>query len=325
MSLLIVGSLAVDTIETPFDKRERALGGSATYISLAASYFAHGSEIGLVGVVGEDFPEHAWRLFKGRGFDTSGIEVVKGGKTFFWAGRYHYDMNTRDTLATELNVFADFKPKVPVRSASPDYLVLGNIAPSLQLDVINQMKTKPKLIICDTMNFWITGAKDDLVKTLSKVNALVINDSEARLLVDHPSLVVCGHRLQDMLADDNHRIVIIKKGENGALLFYNKYIFSAPAYPMEEIFDPTGAGDTFMGGLIGYLTRWDTLHYATVKRAVVYGSVLASFCCSKFSTEGIEDLSMNQIYKRFRELQSISSFEDEPYKARNVDDSEGMM
>jgi sugar/nucleoside kinase (ribokinase family) len=325
MSLLIVGSLAVDTIETPFDKRERALGGSATYISLAASYFAHGSEIGLVGVVGEDFPKHAWNLFQKKGFDTTGVEVVKGGKTFFWAGRYHYDMNSRDTLATELNVFADFKPKVPAKMASPDYLVLGNIAPSLQLDVIKQMKNKPRLIICDTMNFWITGNKKDLMKTLSKVNALVINDGEARLLVDHPSLVVCGHKLQEMLAPDDHRIVIIKKGEHGALLFYNQYIFSAPAYPLEEIFDPTGAGDSFMGGLIGYLTRWDTLHYATVKRAVVYGTVLASFCCSKFSTEGIEDLSMDQIYRRFRELQSLSSFDDEPYKMKTADHAAGTM
>lgn len=323
MSLLIVGSLAVDTIETPFDKRERALGGSATYISLAASYFAPGTDIGLVGVVGEDFPDHAWTLFKKKGFDTSGIEVIKGGKTFFWAGRYHYDMNTRDTLATDLNVFADFKPKVPAKAASPDYLVLGNIAPSLQLDVIKQMKNKPKLIICDTMNFWITGAKDDLIKTLAKVNALVINDGEARLLVDHPSLVVCGHKLQEMLAPDNHRIVIIKKGEHGALLFYDKFIFSAPAYPLEEIFDPTGAGDSFMGGLIGYMTRWDTINYSTVKRAVVYGTVLASFCCSKFSTEAIENLSMDQIYKRFRELQSISSFEDEPYRTKAIDVSEG--
>jgi len=324
MSLLIVGSLALDTIETPFDKRERVLGGSASFISLAASYFAHGSDIALVGVVGEDFPQHAWNLFKQRGFDTSGVEVVKGGKTFFWEGKYHYDMSTRDTLVTELNVFADFKPKVPKNLTSPDYLVLGNIAPSLQFEVIKQLKNKPKLIICDTMNFWITGALDDLKKTLGKVNALVINDSEARLLVDNPSLVVCGHRLQDMLAPDNHKIVIIKKGENGALLFYDKYIFSAPAYPLEEIFDPTGAGDTFMGGLIGYLTRWDTIHYATVKRAVVYGTVLASYCCSKFSTEGIENLTMDQIYHRFRELQSLSSFEDEPYRGKPVDTREMM-
>jgi sugar/nucleoside kinase (ribokinase family) len=319
MSLLIVGSLALDTIETPFDKRERVLGGSASFISLAASYFAHGSEIALVGVVGEDFPQHAWNLFQERGFDTSGVEVVKSGKTFFWAGRYHYDMSTRDTLATELNVFAKFKPKIPAKLASPDYLVLGNIAPSLQFEVIKQLKNKPKLIICDTMNFWITGAIDDLKKTLSEVNALVINDGEARLLVDHPSLVVCGHRLQEMLAQDNHKIVIIKKGEHGALLFYDTFIFSAPAYPLEEIFDPTGAGDTFMGGLIGYLTRWDTIHYATVKRAVVYGTVLASYCCSKFSTEGIENLTMDQIYHRFRELQSLSSFEDEPYRGKQVD------
>ncbi len=312
MSLLIVGTLALDTLETPFARKERALGGSSTYISLAASYFEPGSDISLVGVVGEDFPEHGWKLLKDRKFNLEGVEVVKGGKTFHWSGKYHYDMNTRDTLATDLNVLADFKPKVPASVSSPDFLVLGNIAPALQLDVISQLTNTPKLIILDTMNFWITGARPDLEKTLAKVNALVVNDSEARLLVEHPSLVYCGKKLQSMLAAGPTRIVIIKKGEHGALLFYNNFIFSAPSYPLEEIFDPTGAGDTFMGGFIGYLAKRGSIAYPDVKRAIIYGTVLASYCCSKFSTEAIEDLSMDAIYHRFLELQRLTFFEDEP-------------
>ena len=314
MSLLIVGTLALDTLETPFAKKERTLGGSATYIALAASYFVPGTDISLVSIVGEDFPEQGWKLFKERRFDLSGVEVVKGGKTFHWSGKYHYDMNTRDTLATDLNVLADFKPKVPASASSPDFLVLGNISPDLQLDVINQLTAKPKLIILDTMNFWITGARADLEKTLSKVNALVVNDSEARLLVENPSLVNCGRKLQSMLSPDGNRLVIIKKGEHGALLFYDQYIFSAPSYPLEDIFDPTGAGDSFMGGFMGYLAKRKSIAYPDVKRAVVYGTVLASYCCSKFSTEAIETLSMDQIYHRFLELQHLSTFQDEPEK-----------
>jgi len=310
MSLLIVGSLAVDKIETPFAVCEEALGGSATFISLAANYFSP-EKIALVGVVGEDFPAHAWNLFKERKFDTSGIEVVKGGKTFSWHGRYHYDMNTRDSLATNLNVFADFDPKVPEHLSSPDFLVLGNIEPGLQRKVIGQLKSRPKMILLDTMDFWIKSFRESLDKTLKQVNALIVNDSEARLLVEHPSLVVCGRKLQEMLAEGDLRIVVIKKGEHGALLFYNDMIFSAPAFPLEEIFDPTGAGDTFMGGFIGYLARRGSISYEDTKRAVIYGTVLASYCCAKFSTEGIENLTMADIDARFHSLQTLSAFEAE--------------
>jgi sugar/nucleoside kinase (ribokinase family) len=311
MSVLIVGTLAVDTLETPFATKERALGGSATYLSLAANYFVPGKDVSLVSVVGEDFPEHGWNLLKSRNFDLSGVEVVKGGKTFFWHGRYHYDMNTRDTLVTELNVLADFKPHVPDHASNPDFLVLGNVAPDLQLDVIDHMKSKPKLIVLDTMNFWITGAHESLMKTLAKSNALVLNDSEARLLVEHPSLIVCGRKLQEMLAPDNTRIVIIKKGEHGALLFYNEHFFSAPSFPLEDIFDPTGAGDTFMGGFVGYLAKRNSVSYEDAKRAVIYGTVLASYCCSKFSTEAIEALKMEDIFTRFMDIREITAFEEE--------------
>jgi sugar/nucleoside kinase (ribokinase family) len=308
MSLLVVGSLALDIIETPFATREQALGGSATFISLAASYFSP-NKVGVVGVVGDDFPEHAWKLFKDHDIHTAGIEVVPGGKTFSWHGRYHYDMNTRDTLATNLNVFADFDPKIPPTYRSPEYLVLGNIHPALQNKVIDQLEHQPKLTLLDTMNFWISGFPDDLKNVLSRVNALVLNDSEARLLVEHPSLIVAGRTLQNMLAASDTRIVVIKKGEHGALLFYNDHIFSAPAYPLEDIFDPTGAGDTFMGGFIGYLARRNSHAYEDAKRAVIYGTVLASFCCSRFSTEGIENLSASEIQERFLMLRALSTFD----------------
>jgi sugar/nucleoside kinase (ribokinase family) len=308
MSLLVVGSLALDIIETPFATLEQALGGSATFISLAASYF-NPERLGVVGVVGEDFPERAWDLFKKRSIDTKGIEVVPGGKTFSWHGRYHYDMNTRDTIETNLNVFADFKPRVPDEFRSSDFLVLGNIQPDLQRDVIHQLTKRPRLTLLDTMNFWITGNRESLEKTLKLSNCLVINDSEARLLIEHPSLIVAGRQLQSMLADEDPRIVIIKKGEHGALLFYNEHIFSAPAFPLEEIFDPTGAGDTFMGGFIGYLARRGSVSYEDAKRAVIYGTVLASYCCAKFSTEGIEDLSMEQLVERSQALRLLCSFD----------------
>ncbi len=310
MSLLIVGSLALDIIETPFATLEDALGGSATFISLAASYFAP-ERIGVVGVVGDDFPERAWELFRSHGIDTSGIEVVKGGKTFSWHGKYHYDMNTRDTISTNLNVFADFKPRVPADFRSPDFLVLGNIQPDLQCEVIEQLDQRPRLILLDTMNFWITGYRESLERTLALSNGLVLNDSEARLLIEHPSLIVAGRRLQEMLASDGPRIVVIKKGEHGSLLFYDDHIFSAPAYPLEEIFDPTGAGDTFMGGFIGYLAKRGSISYQDAKRAVIYGTVLASYCCGKFSTEGIENLLTmhEEIHNRFLAIHKLSSFD----------------
>lgn len=326
MSLLVVGTLALDTLETPFARRERVLGGSATYIALSANYFTHGAQISVVSIVGEDFPQDGWELLRDNSIDTSGVEVVKGGKTFFWEGKYHYDMNTRDTITTELNVLADFDPKVPEAHRGDPFVVLGNIAPHLQEKVLDQLTSKPKLVACDTMNFWITGSRKDLERTLERVNMLVVNDSEARLLIDHPSLVVAGRRLQSMLSSESHRIVVIKKGEHGALLFYDDHIFSAPSYPLEEIFDPTGAGDSFMGGMVGYLASRDTLEYADVKRAVIYGTVLASFCCSKFSTEGLENIDMTEIYLRFREIQSLSAFEDEPNPPKKARAAEiGMM
>jgi sugar/nucleoside kinase (ribokinase family) len=311
MSILVVGTLAVDTLETPFAKKERALGGSATYISLAANYFVPGDSLSLVSVIGEDFPEHGWNLLRSHKFDLEGVEIVKGGKTFFWHGKYHYDMNTRDTLVTELNVLADFKPKVPANATSPDFLVLGNLGPDIQISVIDQLRSTPKLIVLDTMNFWITGFHERLMTALSKANALVINDSEARLLVEHPSLIVCGRKLQQMLSPDGVRIVIIKKGEHGALLFYNDKFFSAPSYPLEDIFDPTGAGDTFMGGFVGYLAKRGSVNFEDAKRAVIYGTALASYCCSKFSTEAIEDLSKDEIYERYLQLRDLSSFEED--------------
>ncbi len=313
MSLLIVGSLALDYIETPFASLEQALGGSATFISIAASYFMKertvGDGLGVVGVVGDDFPEHAWEQFRARSIDTTGIEVVPGGKTFSWHGRYHYDMNTRDTISTHLNVFANFKPVVPAHFRSPDFLVLGNIQPDLQREVIEQLERRPKLVLLDTMNFWITGYRESLERTLKLANGFVVNDSEARLLIESPSLIVAGRKLQEMLAPEEPRIVVIKKGEHGSLLFYNEHIFSAPAYPLEEIFDPTGAGDTFMGGFVGYLARRKNISYQNAKRAMIYGTVLASYCCGKFSTEGIEDLDMDKILDRFLAIHLLSSFD----------------
>jgi sugar/nucleoside kinase (ribokinase family) len=308
MSLLVVGSLALDIIETPFDRRDQALGGSATFIALAASYFCP-EKLGVVGVVGEDFPDHAWNLFRRREIDTTGIQVVKGGKTFSWHGKYHYDMNTRDTIATNLNVFGEFNPQIPKKFNSPDFVVLSNFMPDVQRDVLAQLSKKPTLVLLDTIEFWIKGFRESLEKTLSQVNAIVFNDSEARLLIDHPSLIVAGRRLQQMLAPGETRIVVIKKGEHGALLFYNEHIFSAPAYPLEDIYDPTGAGDTFMGGFIGYLAKRGSISYEDTKRAVIYGTVLASYACSRFSTEGIEDLTMEQIVERFHMLRNLSSFD----------------
>lgn len=308
MSLLVVGSLALDIIETPFDTREQALGGSATFISLAASYFCP-EKLGMVGVVGEDFPEHAWELFRRRQIDTRGIEVVKGGKTFSWHGKYHFDMNTRDTIATYLNVFADFNPVIPPAFQSPEFVVLSNFQPDVQRNVLAQLSKKPQLVLLDTIEFWINAFRESLEKTLSQVNAIVFNDSEARMLIDHPSLIVAGRRLQEMLAPGDVRIVVIKKGEHGALLFYNEHIFSAPAFPLEDIYDPTGAGDTFMGGFIGYLAKRNSISYEDTKRAVIYGTVLASYACSKFSTEGIENLTMEQIFERFHMLRNLSAFD----------------
>lgn len=301
MGLLIVGSIGLDNIETPFDKVENALGGSTTYISLAANYFT--GPIEIVGVVGDDFPEKHLRMLEDHNIDLEGLQIVGGAKTFRWGCRYHYDLNVRDSLFTELNVFEKFNPVIPDKSKKSSFIILGNIAPQLQSSVLDQLE-KPKFVVCDTMNFWIERSKEELVKVLKRVNVLIINDSEARLLANEPNLIKAAHIISKM----GPEYLIIKKGEHGALLFSDNTIFSAPAYPMENIFDPTGAGDAFAGGFTGYLHKNRDFSFDNLKRAVVYGSVMASFCVEKFSTKGLENLSFLEIHNRFIEFRELSSF-----------------
>jgi sugar/nucleoside kinase (ribokinase family) len=301
LGLLIVGSIGLDDIETPFDKVKNALGGSTTYIALAASYFTGPVEI--VGIVGDDFPKEHMEMLENHNIDIEGLEIVEGAKTFRYGCKYHYDLNVRDSLYTNLNVFEKFNPIIPEKSKKSSFVILGNIAPQLQSIVLDQLEN-PKFIVCDTMNFWIEGAKQDLLKVLPRVNVLIINDSEARLLANEPNLIKAAHIISKM----GPEYLIIKKGEHGALLFGNNMIFSAPAYPMENIFDPTGAGDAFAGGFTGYLEKNRDFSFDNLKRAVVYGSVMASFCVEKFSTKGLENLSFLEIKNRFIEFRELSSF-----------------
>ncbi len=304
MSLLVVGSLALDTIETPFGKAERTLGGSATFISVAASYFTQ--PVRLVGVVGGDFPKAEIEFLESREIDLEGLQIKEDGKTFHWHGKYNYDLNTRDSLVTELNVFADFDPVVPEIFTKSSYLCLGNIHPSLQKKVYRQMdKNTLKLVVADTMNFWIEGAYNELIDVLKNINVFIINDSEAREISKEANLFKAAKIIQGM----GPKIVIIKKGEHGALLFYENEIFSAPAYPLESIFDPTGAGDSFAGGFIGYIAKTDDTSYENMKRAVIYGSAVASFCVEKFSLDGTRDLSQIEIKDRFNDFKRFSAFE----------------
>lgn len=301
MSILIVGSVAYDGIETPFGKRDRILGGSATYLSLTSSYFSN--DVRIVGVVGNDFAESDIQILKSRNIDLEGLQVDNTGKTFFWAGKYHYDLNSRDTLDTQLNVFEKFNPVIPVKLRNSKYLCLGNIAPALQSIVLDQVDN-PKLVICDTMNFWIEGAKEDLLKTLKRVDVLSINDSEARELSGEANLVKASAKIREM----GPKILIIKKGEHGALLFVEDEIFAAPGFPVVDISDPTGAGDTFMGGFAGWLAKTDDLSAENMKRAVIYGSVMASYCVERFGPERLYTLSEESIqarYAAFRELSEI--------------------
>lgn len=302
MSLLVVGSLALDTVATPFDKVTDALGGSATYISLAASYFT--GPVNLVGVVGNDFPKNYITLLEDHNIDTEGLQVVDG-KTFRWSGKYHYDLNVRDTLLTELNVFEQFDPVIPEKFRKARFVCLGNIDPTLQLKVLNQMDN-PHFVVCDTMNYWIEGKKEELLEVLKRTNVLIINDSEARLLAHEPNLIKAARKIGEM----GPEILIIKKGEHGALLFMEDIVFSAPAYPMEMIYDPTGAGDTFAGGFIGYLHKTNDLDVESVKSAVVFGSTLASFCVEKFSVEGLMDLNYLRIHDRYREFYNMTRFDE---------------
>ncbi|OGU65557.1 MAG: sugar kinase, partial [Stygiobacter sp. GWC2_38_9] len=292
----------LDDIETPFDKIEGALGGSTTYIALAASYFT--GPVSIVGVVGDDFSKDHIKMLEDHNIDHEGLQIVEGGKTFRYGCRYHYDLNTRDSLFTDLNVFESFNPIIPDKNKKASFVILGNIAPKLQTSVLEQLDN-PKFIVCDTMNFWINGALDDLKKVLGRVNVLIINDSEARLLSKEPNLIKAAKIISDM----GPKYLIIKKGEHGALLFGENQVFSAPAYPMENIFDPTGAGDAFAGGFTGYLHKNMELSFENLKRAVIYGSIMASFCVEKFSTKGLENLSYLEIKNRFVEFRELSSFD----------------
>ncbi len=304
LGLLVVGSLGLDTVETPFDKVKDALGGSATYISLAASYFS--GPINLVGVVGSDYPKKYLDLLSNHKVDLEGLQIIEGGKTFRWGGKYHYDLNIRDTLFTDLNVFENFNPVIPDNYKKSKYICLGNIAPTLQMRVLEQMD-KSQFVVCDTMNYWIEGMKDELLRLLKLVNVLIINDSEARLLSNEPNLIKASQMIREM----GPEFLIIKKGEHGAMLFTNDTIFSAPAYPMEMIYDPTGAGDSFAGGFIGYLYKTRDVSAENLKRAVIYGSAMASFCVEKFSTKALEDLSYLRIQDRFREFINLSKCNEE--------------
>ena len=303
MGLLVVGSLGLDTVETPFDKVVDALGGSATYISLAASYFA--GPVQLVGVVGSDFPKKYLDILENHEVDLEGLQIIDGGKTFRWSGKYHYDLNVRDTLFTELNVFQSFDPKIPERFKKSKYICLGNIDPVLQIKVLDQLEN-PQFVVCDTMNYWIERRKDELLKLLKRVDVLIINDSEARLLADEPNLIKSANVIRAMGPQN----LIIKKGEHGAMLFTDGTIFSAPAYPLEMIFDPTGAGDSFAGGLIGYLYKTLDLSPANLKRAIIYGSSMASFCVEQFSTRGLEQLSYLQIKDRYRAFMNLTRIDE---------------
>ncbi|PJA99260.1 MAG: sugar kinase [Ignavibacteriales bacterium CG_4_9_14_3_um_filter_30_11] len=303
MGLLVVGSLGLDDVSTPFHKIENALGGAATYISIAASYFS--APIYLVGVVGEDFPKEYIHLLESKYIDIEGLQIIKGGSTFRWAGKYHYDLNIRDTLLTELNVFKDFNPIVPEKYQKASFVCLGNIDPVLQMRVLDQM-VAPKCVVCDTMNYWIEGQRNELIKLLKKVNILIINDSETRLLANEPNLIKGAKSILEM----GPEILIIKKGEHGALLISKDSIFSAPAYPLESIYDPTGAGDTFAGGFIGYLHKTHDLSFDNMKRAVIYGSTMASFCVEQFSTKGLEDIDYLRVNDRYREFLNLSKCDE---------------
>jgi sugar/nucleoside kinase (ribokinase family) len=302
LGLLIVGSLGLDTVITPFDKVEDALGGSATYISIAASYFS--GPIELVGVVGNDFPDEYVKLLEDHNVDLEGLQKEEG-KTFRWGGKYHYDLNVRDTLFTDLNVFEKFDPVIPEKFRKSKYVCLGNIDPTLQLKVLEQM-IDPQLVVCDTMNYWIEGMKDELLQLLKRVDVLIINDSEARLLAQEPNLIKASKMIREL----GPQTLIIKKGEHGAMLFTDETVFSAPAYPMEMIYDPTGAGDSFAGGFTGYLFKTRDLSPNNLKCAVIYGSSMASFCVEKFSTKGLEELSSLKIQDRYREFLNISKIDD---------------
>lgn len=303
MSLLVVGSVAFDAIETPFGKTDKIVGGAASYISLAASYF--NPNIHLVSVVGDDFPDEFLAILRKAGVQLEGLQIKQGEKSFFWAGKYHNDLNTRDTLTTELNVLANFTPVVPEAAKNAEFLMLGNLVPAVQQSVINQMSTRPKLIVLDTMNFWMDIALDDLKQTIAMIDVLTINDSEARQLSGEYSLVKAAQKILAM----GPKALVIKKGEHGALLFNKEEVFFAPALPLEEVFDPTGAGDSFAGGFIGYLARTRDISFENMKRAIIFGSAMASFTVERFGTERLIGLNQQTIDARVQEFVDLVQFD----------------
>ena len=303
--LLIIGTVAFDAIETPFGKTDKILGGAATYIGLSAAHFNVNSAI--VSVVGDDFPQEYLDLLSDKNIDISGIETVKDGKTFFWSGLYHNDLNSRDTLETQLNVLADFNPVVPQNFRDAEVVMLGNLHPNIQISVLDQMTIKPKLVVLDTMNFWMDCALDELKTVLKRVDVITINDEEARQLSGEYSLVKAAEVIQTM----GPKFVVIKKGEHGALLFNEEQVFFAPALPLKEVFDPTGAGDTFAGGFSGYLAQQRNITFHHMKNAVIHGSNLASFCVEKFGTQRMEHLDKQQVNNRLEQFKMLTQFDIE--------------
>jgi sugar/nucleoside kinase (ribokinase family) len=302
MSILVVGTVAFDAIETPFGKTDKIVGGAATYICLSSSFFA--KNLNLVSVVGEDFPSNAIQMLKNKSVDIDGLQIKKGEKTFFWSGKYHNDMNTRDTLDTQLNVLENFDPIVPEKYQESEFLMLGNLMPSVQKQVLSQMKKRPKLVVLDTMNFWMDLFMDDLKEALKEVDVLTINDEEARQLSGVYSLVKAAKLILAM----GPKYLIIKKGEHGALLFNNEEVFFAPALPLEEVFDPTGAGDSFAGGFIGYLAKTNDISFENMKRAVINGSAMASFCVEKFGTQKLTEINQEDVNARINEFVKLVKF-----------------
>ncbi len=303
MAIITLGTMAFDAIETPFGKIDKIVGGSATYVAYAASHLTQ--PLQQISIVGDDFPKEEMDELKKRGVQLEGVEIVNGQKSFFWSGKYHMDMNSRDTLITDLNVLADFKPVVPDEYQGAEFLMLGNLMPSLQMSVIDQLKQRPQLVVLDTMNFWMESALDDLMKVLQKVDVLMINDSEARQLSGEYSLVKGARKILTM----GPRFLIIKKGEHGALLFHENEVFFAPALPLEEVFDPTGAGDTFAGGFIGHLARTKNISFENMKTAIIVGSALASFCVEKFGPQRLKEITKKDIDDRLNQFVQLVNFE----------------
>ena len=302
MSLLSIGTVAFDALETPYGKTDKIIGGSCTYIALSAAFFL--PKVNVVAVVGDDFPQEYMDTLTSRGINLDGLQIKKGEKSFFWAGNYHNNMNSRDTLVTELNVLADFKPAIPASYQDCEYLMLGNLTPQVQIEAIQGLNKRPKLVVMDTMNFWMDVAMDDLKRVLTMVDVLCINDEEARQLSEQYSLRTAAKMIMAM----GPKTLIIKKGEHGALLFQADRMFYCPALPLEEVFDPTGAGDTFVGGFIGYLAKTDDISFENMRRAIVHGSAMASFCVEKFGTERLFEITEADLASRVNEFRELASF-----------------